>query len=120
MALAFVVGDKFRHKVTQLLEKTESALPRGLKEELEEILGKTETAILHFSTAKTLKKYLQDQGKNKELHVYSLLLKMLLVCITYYSFTLCSNMQTRGTFLWFNNHEFAITFLTVTFDLIRG
>lgn len=72
MALAFVVGDKFRNKVTQLLEKTDSSLPQRLREELEEILGKTETTTLPFSTARKLKKYLQDQGKNKDLHVYIL------------------------------------------------
>lgn len=72
MALAFVVGDKFRNKVTQLLEETESSLPQRLKEELEEILGKTQPTTLPFITARKLKKYLQDQGKNKEIHVYIL------------------------------------------------
>lgn len=62
MATAFVVGDKFRNKVTELLEKTDSSLPQRLREELEETLEKPEPTALSFSTARKLKKYLQDKG----------------------------------------------------------
>lgn len=63
MATAFVVGDKFRNKVTQLLEKADSALPPRLRDDLKEILDKTEPTTLSFSTARKLKQYLQEEGK---------------------------------------------------------
>lgn len=63
MATAFVVGDKFRNKVTQLLEKTDSALPPRLRDDLKEILDKAEPTTLSFSTARKLKQYLQEEGK---------------------------------------------------------
>ncbi len=63
MASAFVVGDKFREKVTELLEKSDSSLPQQLREELEETLQKREATTLSFNTARKLKKYLQDKGK---------------------------------------------------------
>uniref|UniRef100_A0A3Q4N9X1 Transmembrane protein 199 n=1 Tax=Neolamprologus brichardi TaxID=32507 RepID=A0A3Q4N9X1_NEOBR len=68
MASAFVVGDKFRNKVTHLLGKSVSALPRALGEELEEVLEKPEPTILPFSTARKIKKYLQDNGHPFYLH----------------------------------------------------
>lgn len=68
MASAFVVGDKFRYKVTKLLEKSDSSLPRVLREELEEALEEKEPSILSFSTARQLKKYLQDKGHPFYLH----------------------------------------------------
>ncbi|KAL3992353.1 tripartite motif-containing protein 16 [Sarotherodon galilaeus] len=68
MASAFVVGDKFRNKVTHLLANSESALPRALREELEEVLEKPEPTILPFSTARKIKKYLQDKGHPFYLH----------------------------------------------------
>ncbi|XP_078102937.1 transmembrane protein 199 [Sander vitreus] len=67
MASAFVVGDKFRNKVTELLEKTDSSLPQRLREKLEETLGAPQPT-LSFSTARTLKKYLQDNGHPFYLH----------------------------------------------------
>lgn len=66
MASAFVVGDKFRNKVTEFLEKSDSSLPPRLKEELKEILRKAEPATLSFSTARKLKKSLQDEGNNNQ------------------------------------------------------
>lgn len=66
MASAFVVGDKFIKKVKELLENTDS-LPQTLREELQELLGKTEIK-LPFSTARQLKKYLQDEGHPFYLH----------------------------------------------------
>lgn len=68
MASAFVVGDKFRNRVAELLEKTDSSLPQGLREELEVILEKTEPTTLPFSTARKLKKHLQDEGHPFYLH----------------------------------------------------
>lgn len=67
MASAFVVGDKFRNKVKELLENTDSSLPQTLREELQELLDKRETK-LSFSTARKLKKYLQDEGHPFYLH----------------------------------------------------
>ncbi|XP_054458036.1 transmembrane protein 199 [Anoplopoma fimbria] len=68
MASAFVVGGKFRNKVTELLENTDSCLPKRLRGELEEILGEPEPRTLSFSTARTLKQYLQDKGHPFYLH----------------------------------------------------
>ncbi|CAG06365.1 unnamed protein product, partial [Tetraodon nigroviridis] len=68
MATAFVVGDKFRNKVTRLLERTDSALPPRLREELKEILDKTEPTTLPFSTARNLKQFLQEEGHPFYLH----------------------------------------------------
>ncbi|GAA6218785.1 transmembrane protein 199 [Lates japonicus] len=68
MASSFVVGDQFRNKVTELLGKTDSSLPERLRQELEEILEKPEPATLSFSTARKLKKHLQDEGHPFYLH----------------------------------------------------
>ncbi|KAM7399771.1 hypothetical protein PAMP_019016 [Pampus punctatissimus] len=68
MASAFVVGDKFRNRVAELLEKTDSSLPQGLREELKVILEKPEPTTLPFSTARKLKKHLQDEGHPFYLH----------------------------------------------------
>ncbi|XP_030008674.1 transmembrane protein 199 [Sphaeramia orbicularis] len=69
MALAFVVGDKFRRRVSELLEKADSVLPQDLKEELEKSLEKEKlTNILSFKTARKLKKYLQEKGHPFYLH----------------------------------------------------
>ncbi|XP_049432933.1 transmembrane protein 199 [Epinephelus fuscoguttatus] len=68
MASSFVVGDKFRNKVTQLLENTDSSLPHRLREELEETLNKAEPTTLSFSTARRLKTFLQDKGHPFYLH----------------------------------------------------
>lgn len=62
MTTAFVVGDKFRNKVTQLLGRTDSDLPPRLRDELEETLANTEPTTLSFSTARKLKGYLQEKG----------------------------------------------------------
>lgn len=63
MATALVVGDRFRNKVTQLLEKTDSALPPRLRDELKETLEKSEPTTLSFSTARKLKQHLQGEGE---------------------------------------------------------
>lgn len=65
MASSFVVGDKFRSRVTKLLGTPDSSLPEGLKEELMEILKKPQPTVLPFSTARKLKKHLQDKGERK-------------------------------------------------------
>lgn len=68
MASSFVVGDKFRKRVTELLEKTDSSVPQELREELELLLEKSEPTILPFRVARKLKKYLQDSGNPFYLH----------------------------------------------------
>lgn len=74
MASAFVVGDKFRKKVGELLAdsensgKPDSCLPETLRAELIQLLGCPETVTLSFSTARQLKKYLQDAGHPFYLH----------------------------------------------------
>lgn len=68
MASAFVVGDTFRNKVTELLEKSDSSLHQRLREELEETLAKPEPKTLSFSTARKLRKWLQDKGHPFYLH----------------------------------------------------
>uniref|UniRef100_A0A3Q3VYL3 Uncharacterized protein n=1 Tax=Mola mola TaxID=94237 RepID=A0A3Q3VYL3_MOLML len=68
MATAFVVGDKFRNKVTALLGTTDSSLPQRLREELQDILEKPEPTVLSFGAARKLKKYLQDEGHPFYLH----------------------------------------------------
>lgn len=67
MASAFVVGNKGRDKVTELLEN--ASVPEDLREELEEIL-KNKTAKLSFKTARKLKKYLKDNGHPFYLHEF--------------------------------------------------
>lgn len=62
MASAFVVGEHFKNRVTELLDKTDSSLPEGLRAQLGSILENPELSTLSFSTARKLKKYLQDEG----------------------------------------------------------
>lgn len=71
MATAFVVGDTFKNKVTELLEMTDSALPPRLRDELKETVDKTEPTTLSFSTARKLKQYLQERGKEQRHRVLS-------------------------------------------------
>ncbi|XP_072314969.1 transmembrane protein 199 [Eucyclogobius newberryi] len=66
MASAFVVGDKFRNKVSTLLENP--SVPQDLREELEEILENESTTKLSFKTARKLKRFLQDNGHPFYLH----------------------------------------------------
>ncbi|KAG7480028.1 transmembrane protein 199 [Solea senegalensis] len=68
MASSFVVGNQFRDKVTELLEKTDSSLPQRLREELEEIVQKPQPSTLSFTTARKLKNYLQEQNHPFYLH----------------------------------------------------
>ncbi|XP_057695619.1 transmembrane protein 199 [Corythoichthys intestinalis] len=63
MASAFVVGDRFRNKVSEVLEHPNSSLPEELRTQLGVLLEKKEDQIiLPFSIARQLKKYLQDEG----------------------------------------------------------
>ncbi|KAM9801129.1 transmembrane protein 199 [Neosynchiropus ocellatus] len=62
MASSFVVGDKFRIKIKQLLEKTDSNLPQELRVKLNDVIEQPEPSVLPFSTARQLKKYLQEEG----------------------------------------------------------
>ncbi|XP_019717217.1 transmembrane protein 199 [Hippocampus comes] len=68
MASAFVVGDQFRNRVTELLERTDSSLPEELKTQLGALVEKKGQITLAFHTARQLKKYLQDEGHPFYLH----------------------------------------------------
>ncbi|XP_008306948.1 transmembrane protein 199 [Cynoglossus semilaevis] len=68
MASSFVIGDQFRTRVTELLGKTDSSVPQSLREELEEIIKKPRPSTLPFTTARKLKKYLQEQNHPFYLH----------------------------------------------------
>ncbi|XP_037124149.1 transmembrane protein 199 [Syngnathus acus] len=68
MASAFVVGDQFRNRVSGLLEQTDSSLPEELRTQLGILLEKKGQITLPFSTARQLKKYLQDEGHPFYLH----------------------------------------------------
>lgn len=68
MASSFVVGDHFRNKVTQLLERGDTSLPQALREELEELLKRSQPTTLTFSTARKLKKHLEENGNKPEDH----------------------------------------------------
>ena len=57
-----MVGDKFRERVAELLEKDLSSVPQGLREELEQVLDRQEPTTLSFGVARKLKKYLLDNG----------------------------------------------------------
>ncbi|KAM3875505.1 transmembrane protein 199-like [Diretmus argenteus] len=68
MASSFVVGEKFRRRVTALLQRTDTPVPPELREELELVLDQPEPTTLSFRTARNLKKHLQDKGHPFYLH----------------------------------------------------
>lgn len=68
MASCFVVGDKFRERVKELLENNLSSVPQGLREDLGKVLDRPEPTTLSFVVARKLKKYLQDNGHPFYLH----------------------------------------------------
>ncbi|XP_013884311.1 transmembrane protein 199 [Austrofundulus limnaeus] len=68
MASSFVVGDKFRNRVTELLEDQDASLPQGLKEELKGFLENPQPTLLSFSTARKLQKHIEDKGHPFYLH----------------------------------------------------
>ncbi|RVE64731.1 hypothetical protein OJAV_G00128330 [Oryzias javanicus] len=70
MASSFVVGEHFRNKVTQLLERGDTSMPEALKDDLEELLRGPQPCVLTFSTARKLKKHLEDNGNLFYLHEF--------------------------------------------------
>ncbi|XP_077578424.1 transmembrane protein 199 [Stigmatopora nigra] len=62
MTSAFVVGDQFRKKVSDLLEQPDLSLSEELRTQLGDLLEKKGQIILPFSLARKLKQYLQDEG----------------------------------------------------------
>uniref|UniRef100_A0A1A7YRS7 Transmembrane protein 199 n=1 Tax=Iconisemion striatum TaxID=60296 RepID=A0A1A7YRS7_9TELE len=71
MASSFIIGEKFRHRVRELLKNPKSSLPQELKEELVGFLEKSHSPIISFQTARRLHKHLQD--KAHPLHLYEFL-----------------------------------------------
>ncbi|XP_062409243.1 transmembrane protein 199 [Sardina pilchardus] len=67
MASSFVVGDKFREKVKELLD-TEPSVPGDLLEELEPILDGEGESSIRFKTVRKLNTYLQNNGHPVYLH----------------------------------------------------
>ncbi|KAM6959535.1 transmembrane protein 199 [Aplochiton taeniatus] len=70
MASSFVVGDKFREKIKDILESRDAPVPAVLREELQLILKKEQPLVLPFRTARKLKNYLQDNGHHFFLHEF--------------------------------------------------
>ncbi|XP_077467823.1 transmembrane protein 199 [Stigmatopora argus] len=68
MTSAFVVGDRFRKKVSNLLEQPDSSLSEELRTKLGDLLERNGQIILPFSIARQLKQYLQDEGHPFYLH----------------------------------------------------
>ncbi|XP_061683907.1 transmembrane protein 199 [Syngnathoides biaculeatus] len=68
MTSAFVVGDQFRKRASEVLEQTHSSLPEELRTQLRALLKNKGQITLSFSTARQLKKYLQDAGHPFYLH----------------------------------------------------
>ncbi|XP_068173442.1 transmembrane protein 199 [Antennarius striatus] len=69
MATAFVVGDLFRNKATELLEKYPT-LPEDVRKELEETLESSGPTVVSFRTIRNLKRSLQDEGHPFYLHEF--------------------------------------------------
>lgn len=70
MATAFEVGEKFREKARQLLERANSPLPQQLREDLENVLEKPQPTVVSFNTLRELKKHLKDEGHPYFLHEF--------------------------------------------------
>jgi capsule polysaccharide export protein KpsC/LpsZ len=62
MASSFVIGNTFRERVRDLLEKDEASVPTELQKELEDILQREQPSTLSFRTARKLHKCLLDNG----------------------------------------------------------
>ncbi|XP_023838280.1 transmembrane protein 199 isoform X2 [Salvelinus sp. IW2-2015] len=62
MASSFVIGNTFRKRVRDLLEKDEASVPTELQNELEDILQQEQPSTLSFRTARKLHKCLLDNG----------------------------------------------------------
>ncbi|XP_071215251.1 transmembrane protein 199-like isoform X2 [Salvelinus alpinus] len=63
MASSFVIGNTFRERVRDLLEKDEASVPTELQNELEDILQQEQPSTLSFRTARKLHKCLLDNGQ---------------------------------------------------------
>ncbi|XP_020363348.1 transmembrane protein 199 [Oncorhynchus kisutch] len=63
MASSFVIGNTFRERVRDLLEKDEASVPTELQKELEDILQREQPLTLSFRTARKLHKCLLDNGQ---------------------------------------------------------
>uniref|UniRef100_A0A8K9Y485 Transmembrane protein 199 n=1 Tax=Oncorhynchus mykiss TaxID=8022 RepID=A0A8K9Y485_ONCMY len=63
MASSFVIGNTFRERVRDLLEKDEASVPTELQKELEDILQREQPSTLSFRTARKLHKCLLDNGQ---------------------------------------------------------
>ncbi|XP_064830460.1 transmembrane protein 199-like [Oncorhynchus masou masou] len=63
MASSFVIGNTFRERVRDLLEKDEASVPTELQKELEDILQREQPSTLSFRTARKFHKCLLDNGQ---------------------------------------------------------
>ncbi|XP_055752204.1 transmembrane protein 199-like [Salvelinus fontinalis] len=63
MASSFVIGNTFRERVRDLLEKDEASVSTELQNELEDILQQEQPSTLSFRTARKLHKCLLDNGQ---------------------------------------------------------
>lgn len=69
MASSFVIGNTFRERVRDLLEKDEASVPTELQKELEDILQQEQPSTLSFRTARKLHKCLLDNGMYKHSYI---------------------------------------------------
>ncbi|KAL2096460.1 hypothetical protein ACEWY4_008608 [Coilia grayii] len=67
MASSFVVGDKFKKRVKELLDK-ESSVPTDLLQDLEPVLNEDEESRVSFKTVRKLNTFLQNNGHPVYLH----------------------------------------------------
>ncbi|CDQ99482.1 unnamed protein product [Oncorhynchus mykiss] len=63
MASSFVIGNTFRERVRDFLEKDDASVPTELQKELEDILQREQPSTLSFRTARKLHKCLLDNGQ---------------------------------------------------------
>ena len=62
MASSFEVGDRFRKKLTTLLEHNDFSFTKELREELNGVVEKQGQATISFGTLRKLKTCLRDNG----------------------------------------------------------
>ncbi|CAL8350349.1 unnamed protein product [Lota lota] len=68
MASSFEVGDKFRNRLTTLLEKGDFSCQKELREELNGMVEKQDQASISFATLRKLKNCLRNNGHPVYLH----------------------------------------------------
>ncbi|CAL8360314.1 unnamed protein product [Merluccius merluccius] len=68
MASSFEVGDRFRKKLTTLLENNDFSFTKELREELNGVVEKQGQATISFGTLRKLKTCLRDNGHPVYLH----------------------------------------------------